>query len=443
MRILVVGNGGREHALLWKLGRDAPSADLYATRPNGGMEPLCTAVPIAPTDVEALAGWAASRQIDLVVVGPEAPLAMGLADRCRKHGVPVFGPSAAAARIEASKAFAKDLMREAGVPTAAYRTFTDAGEAEAYVRERGAPIVVKASGLAAGKGAVVCETVDHAVATARAMLEDRRFGEAGREVVVEDFMEGEELSVFAVTDGEEALLLLPSQDHKRAGEGDTGPNTGGMGAYAPVSLATPGLLVEVRERILLPTLEALAAADAPFRGVLYAGLMLTPDGPSVVEFNCRLGDPEAQAVLPLMDSSLLEPMMAVALGDGLAGSRARWRPGAALTTVLASGGYPGDYPTGLPIRMPADLEDDGDVVVFHAGTRRTEGGLETAGGRVLAVTGLGEDLEAAARRSRQAAASVAFEGMQHRDDIGWRELERQGAARSRPAGSAPSPGATS
>ncbi len=430
MRILVVGNGGREHALLWKLRRDDPSAALYATRPNGGMAPLCTAVPIAPTDVEALAGWAASQRIDLVVVGPEAPLAMGLADRCRKHGVPVFGPSAGAARIESSKSFAKDLMHRAGVATADYRTFTVADEAEAYLRDKGAPIVVKASGLAAGKGAVVCNTVGHAVDAARSMLEDRAFGEAGREVVVEDFMGGEELSVFALTDGEDVVLLLPSQDHKRVGERDTGPNTGGMGAYCPVSLATPELLEDVREHILLPTLRALTENAAPFRGVLYAGLMLTGEGPKVVEFNCRFGDPETQAVLPLMESSLLDLMVAVAEGDGVAGFEPRWRDGAAVTTVLASGGYPGEYEKGLPITVPADLEASGDVVLFHAGTRLEEGRLETAGGRVLAVTGLGATLEEAARRSREGALAIDFPGKHFRSDIGWRELERQGAGRA-------------
>ncbi|HEX9709895.1 MAG TPA: phosphoribosylamine--glycine ligase, partial [Candidatus Thermoplasmatota archaeon] len=246
MRILIVGNGGREHALLWKLRKDHPAAEFHVTRPNGGMAGLAHPLEIAPTDLEALSGWAASRLVDLAVVGPEAPLAAGIADRMRKKGVPVFGPSADAARIESSKAFAKALMESAGVPTAAYRTFTDLAEAEAHVRERGAPVVVKASGLAAGKGAVLCASVEEATDALRRILGERAYGEAGREVVVEELMEGEELSLFGVADGEEVVLLAPSQDHKRVGEGDTGPNTGGMGAYAPVSIATPELMHEAR-----------------------------------------------------------------------------------------------------------------------------------------------------------------------------------------------------
>ena len=425
MRILLVGNGGREHALLWKLRRDAPGATIYATRPNGGMLPLCEPVEIAPTDVEALSGFAASRSIDLTLVGPEAPLAMGLADRFRAKGLPVFGPSKAAARIESSKAFAKDLMREEGVPTADYRTFTDAAAAEAWIRDQGAPIVVKASGLAAGKGAIVCPTVDEAVAAANSMLGDFAYGEAGREVVVEEFMEGEELSIFGVTDGSEVALLMASQDHKRIGEGDTGPNTGGMGAFAPVSIATPQLMTEVRERIFRPVLQGLARRDAPFQGLLYLGLMLTPDGPKVVEFNCRFGDPETQVVLPLLSTSLLDLLMAAVDGQGLERLRPRFLDGAAVTTVVASQGYPGSGPRGLPIDLSA-VSDDG-VVVFHAGTRLGPQGLETSGGRVVACTGWGATLDEAAERSRTAAAAVRFEGAQFRNDIGWRELARGGS----------------
>jgi phosphoribosylamine--glycine ligase len=422
MRILLVGNGGREHALLWKLRRDAPGATIYATRPNGGMLPLCEPVEIAPTDVEALSGFAASRAIDLTLVGPEAPLAMGLADRFRAKGLPVFGPSKAAARIESSKAFAKDLMREEGVPTADYRTFTDAAAAEAWIREQGAPIVVKASGLAAGKGAIVCPTVDEAVSAVHSMLGDFAYGEAGREVVVEAFMEGEELSIFGVTDGSEVALLMASQDHKRIGEGDTGPNTGGMGAFAPVSIATPQLMTEVRERIFRPVLQGLARRDAPFQGLLYLGLMLTPDGPKVVEFNCRFGDPETQVVLPLLESSLLDLLMAAVDGHGLERLRPRFMDGAAVTTVVASEGYPGPGPRGRAIDLSA-VPGDG-VVVFHAGTRSGPHGLETAGGRVVACTGWGTTLSEAAERSRAAAAAVRFEGAQFRNDIGWRELAR-------------------
>jgi len=423
MRILIVGNGGREHALLWKLRRDAPTAEFFATRPNGGMVAHCEPVNLAPTDVEAVAGWAAAHRIDLTVIGPEAPLAAGIVDRFRFKGLPVFGPTKAAARIEASKAYAKDLMRSAGVPTAEYRTFSNLAGAEAYVREHGAPIVVKASGLAAGKGAVVCATVEDALATLRSMLGDLEFGEAGREVVIEECMQGEELSVFALTDGTHSVILVPAQDHKRVGDGDTGPNTGGMGAYAPVSLATADLIQEARAQVFEPTLAALAREGCPFTGLLYAGLMLTKDGIRVVEFNCRFGDPETQVVLPLLESQLLELIATVAEGGSLAGRSARQRRGAAVTTVVAAGGYPGSYQKGKAITIPADLEREG-VTVFHAGTEMSDGRLVTSGGRVLAVTALADTFRAAADESRMAASRIAFEGAFHRSDIGWRERAR-------------------
>jgi phosphoribosylamine--glycine ligase len=424
LRILIVGNGGREHALLWKLKRDAPGAEFHVTQPNGGMVHLAHPLEISPTDVEALSGWAASKKIDLAVIGPEAPLAAGLADRFRKKGVPAFGPLAAAARIEASKAFAKALMERAGVPTAAHRTFGDLAQAETYLAEVGAPVVVKASGLAAGKGVVVAHTEEEARNALRQMMSERVFGESGREVVIEAFMEGEEISLFGVCDGEDALLLLPSQDHKRIGEGDQGPNTGGMGAYAPVSIATPERLEEARAKVFLPTLAALAEEGTPFRGLLYAGLMLTDDGLKVVEFNCRFGDPETQAVLPLLDSSLLDLLSTVAEGGRVAGQELRWRDAAAVTTVVASQGYPGEYVKGHEVRVPDDLEKEGSALLFHAGTARKDGKLIATGGRVLAATGIGATLEEAAERSRGAAEAVELEGKYFRRDIGWRELER-------------------
>jgi phosphoribosylamine--glycine ligase len=423
MRILIVGNGGREHALLWKLRRDAPGASFYATRPNGGMAPLCEAVDIAPGDVEALAGWAAAHRIDLTVVGPEAPLAAGIVDRFRADGLPIFGPTRAAARIEASKAYAKELLRNANVPTAAHRSFTNREGAVDWVREQGAPIVVKASGLAAGKGAVVCMTVDEAVEAIDAMLGTLEFGEAGREIVIEDFMEGEEISVFAVADGKDFVLLQPSQDHKRVGEGDSGPNTGGMGAYAPVSIADAELMAEARTEVIAPTLAALAADGAPFQGLLYAGLMNTAEGLKVVEFNCRFGDPETQVVLPLMESSLLDLLVTVAGGGSLAGRTVETRPAAAVTTVIASGGYPGSYEKGKQITIPEDVETD-DLIVFHAGTTRRGDHLVTSGGRVLAVTAVAPTLPSAAEASRAAAGRIRFDGAFFRGDIGWRERAR-------------------
>lgn len=424
MRILMVGNGGREHTLLWKLKQDAPNAELFATQPNGGMATLAEGVELSPGDTEALAGWAASRSIDLTVVGPEAPLAAGIADRFRAKGLPVFGPSAAAARIESSKAYSKELMRGAGVPTAEFKVFRDLGAAQDHIREQGAPIVVKASGLAAGKGAIVCDTVEKALKAVQEMMEDLRFGEAGREVVVEECMSGEELSVFALTDGNRVLTLLPSQDHKRVGEGDTGPNTGGMGAYAPVSVVSPELVTEVEEKVLVPTLQALAVDGSEFQGLLYAGLMLTRSGPKVVEFNCRFGDPETQAILPLLSSSLLEPIATIAEGGSVEGMEPRWHSGGAVTTVLASQGYPGSYEKGKAIELPAELVQDPDMFVFHAGTRQAGSNLLTSGGRVLAITGLGDTLGDASRKSLVGADAIQFEGKYFRTDIGWREFAR-------------------
>ena len=424
MKILVVGNGGREHAILWKLRQDAPAAELFITRGNGGTGELATALPLDATDTNSIAGWAEAHGVDLTVVGPEAPLADGIADVFERRGLPLFGPKREATAIESSKAFAKDLMREAGVPTAAYETFRDPAKAEAYIRERGAPIVVKASGLAAGKGAVVCMDTEEAVEVAKEMLSGSALGDAGREIVVEEFMPGEELSVLALSDGEHAIPLIPAQDHKRIGEGDTGPNTGGMGAYAPVSIATPDVMRRVQSEILQPTLAAMKARNRPFRGVLYAGLMLTPDGPKVVEFNARFGDPETEVVLPLLASSLLEPMLAIARGESIRGHAFAWRDAAAVTTVLAARGYPGTPEKGQPVTIPDEIRRAEDILVFHAGTRIDDGRLVTSGGRVLAVTAVAPTFEGAAARSREAAEAIQFDGKQYRRDIGWRELKR-------------------
>jgi phosphoribosylamine--glycine ligase len=427
LKILVVGNGGREHALLWKLRRDAPHAELFVTGGNGGTDGLAQSVPLAAAEMQALAGWAEQNGIDLTIIGPEAPLAEGIADHLTNHGLRVFGPGKDAARIESSKAFAKTLMAKYGIPTADFRVFESLGEAEAHVRGLGGPVVVKASGLAAGKGVVVCDTAEEAAAALRDTMAGGAFGAAGEQVVVEERMTGEELSVFALTDGENVIAMLPAQDHKRVGEGETGPNTGGMGAYAPVSPATPALMEQVERDILRPTVAAMAREGHPFRGLLYAGLMLTPTGPRVVEFNCRFGDPETQVVLPLLRSSLLEPMLAIARGESIAGMTLEWHPGAAVTTVLASGGYPGDYATGLPIHLPPEVEGMDDVVVFHAGTRReADGALVTSGGRVMAVTALAPTVAQAAARSRAAAESIEFQGRLLRRDIGWREAAREG-----------------
>jgi phosphoribosylamine--glycine ligase len=428
VKILIIGNGGREHALLHKLHDDAPAAEFFITRGNGGTAALAQAVRLDASDGINLATWAEQNDIALAVCGPEGPLADGIAEQFARRGVPFFGPTQGAANIEASKSYAKKLMRDAGVPTAAFGSFADAEAAEAFIHEHDTPLVVKASGLAGGKGAVICDTVEEALDAARAMLTGSAFGFAGSVIVVEEFLRGEELSVFALTDGTDALLLLPAQDHKRIGEGDSGPNTGGMGAYSPVSIADAPLLERIRNDIILPTLAALAADGDPFRGLLYAGVMLTSDGPQVIEFNARFGDPETQAILPLLESSLLDPMLAIARGESIRGTQLRWRNAAALTTVLAAAGYPGTYPRGEAITIPQAVSDAHDVVVYHAGTALRAGGLVTAGGRVLAVTAVAPDMKTAAERSRWAAAAIEFPGRYYRTDIGWRELARRVAA---------------
>jgi phosphoribosylamine--glycine ligase len=429
MRILVVGSGGREHTLIWKLKQEQPEAQIYAAPGNGGTKALAESVPLKAEEVGGLADFAESREIDLTVVGPEAPLVAGITDAFEGRGLAVFGPSAAAAEIEGSKAFAKALMEVAGVPTAAHSTLSDFGEAERYIRERGAPIVIKASGLAAGKGAIVCQTVDDAVGAARSMMVEKSFGDAGATVVVEDCLVGEELSILYITDGEHALPLIPSQDHKPIGEGDTGPNTGGMGAYAPVSIADAKLVDRVADTVVMPTLAAMKAEDRTFRGVLYCGLMIVDGEPFVIEFNCRFGDPETQAILPLLESSLLEAFEKVAHGESLAGTEFRFSRRAAVCTVLASQGYPGSYEKGKAIEIPGSLADDSDLIVLHAGTRRDpEGQLLTSGGRVLGVVGLGDDVSAAAAKSREGSEAIQFEGKYYRKDIGYREIEREGSA---------------
>lgn len=421
MRILVVGGGGREHALVAALAADDPNHQLHAAPGNPGTAPLATNHPVAADDIDRIADLVDAFAIDLVVVGPEVPLAMGLADRLRDNGRVVFGPGAAAAQIESSKAFAKDVMAAAGVPTARSATFTDLDEALAYVATHPEPLVVKASGLAAGKGAVVCATRDEARTALRDMMGDHRLGNAGDTVVIEAFLVGEELSVFAVTNGHEVRILPPAQDHKRIGEGDTGPNTGGMGAYAPVAIATPELLARVEREVLLPTLRELERRGAPFRGLLYAGLMVHPDGtPNVVEFNCRLGDPETQVVLPLLGPGLTALLDAAARGDAL--PEITVRDGVALTTVLASAGYPESSSKGDAITIPAELP--AGVTVYHAGTAVRDDTLVTAGGRVLAVTAVADSIAEAQHLSREAAERIVFEGKQYRRDIGWREKAR-------------------
>ena len=422
MRLLVVGSGGREHALCWALRRENPDARLYCTPGNPGTAEIATNLPIAADDLDRLADVADMHGIDLTIVGPEAPLAHGLADRLRAEGRLVVGPSAAAAQLEASKAFAKEVMVAAGVPTAASKTFNSLAAALAYVETHPEPLVVKASGLAGGKGAVVCVSRHEARDAVRAMLERGQFGQAGRTVVIEAFLQGEEISVLALTNGRDIEFLPVAQDHKRLLEGDKGPNTGGMGAYSPVALATPELLARVKREVLDPTLEQMHRQSTPFAGVLYAGLMIdTAGAPWVVEFNCRLGDPEAQVVLPLVSAGLTDAFLKVA--QAKAPSRLSISDQAAVTTVLASRGYPDAPEKGAAIVMPDSLPEG--VMIFHAGTTRgPDGSLRAGAGRVLTATAMSTSFAEAQRRSRAAAEAVRFDGKVFRRDIGWREASR-------------------
>lgn len=428
MKVLLVGNGGREHAIAWKLTRDDPSVDLICASGNAGISEIAECIPVKPDDVKSLLGFAKRAEVDLTFVGPEAPLAMGIVDAFRDEGQAIFGPTKAAAEIETSKQFAKTLMMDAGVPTATASHHTSVDDALKAIANRAAPMVIKASGLAAGKGVVIARSSEEAERAIYMMLEDHAFGEAGNDILIEEYMEGEELSLFVVTDGTNFLPMIPVQDHKRLFDGDLGPNTGGMGAYSPVSVASPTIVTAALERIVEPTLAALRAAGRPFTGLLYAGLMLTDDGPKVVEFNCRFGDPETEALLPLMKSSLLETALLLARGGSLADAPGfTWEQRFAVTTVLASHGYPDSARKGDAIRLPASPKG---LYVFHAATARDRdtGELITSGGRVLAITGTGASIEEAAKCSRDYAARVSFDGKQFRRDIAWRELERNAGA---------------
>ncbi len=426
MRILIVGSGGREHALAWGLAQSPEHPELFIAPGNAGTERLGQNVPVAADDLDGLLALARERGVDLTIVGPEQPLVAGLVDRFVAAGLPVVGPTAAAARLEGSKAFAKAFMRRHNIPTAPFRTFGrgEHAQAMAYLEEVGAPVVVKASGLAAGKGAVVCATEAEAREALDAMMRDGQFGAAADEVVIEAFMEGEEASVFVLSDGKDYVLLPTAQDHKRVGEGDTGPNTGGMGAYAPAPVVTEEVLARVCWEIVEPTLAGMAAEGHPYRGILYVGLMITPGGPRVVEYNCRLGDPEAQVVIPLLQEKTLELFQALAHGRlGTVVTPAV--SGASACVVLASRGYPGPYDKGLPIEGIEAAESIDGVVVMHAGTRREASGrLVTAGGRVLAVTARGNDLADALDRAYRGVEAIHFEGMHYRRDIGQKGLRR-------------------
>jgi phosphoribosylamine--glycine ligase len=426
MKVLVVGAGGREHALVWKLSQSPLIKKIFAAPGNAGMTRLAECLPIAADKTVELADFAVSNGIDLTVVGPEGPLVHGIVDYFKERRLTIFGPTKAAARLEGSKAFAKQMMEKYGLPTARFNLFTDLKEALAHLEKCSIPVVVKADGLAAGKGAIVAQTREEAIHALTSMLKEKLFGEAGSKVVIEEFLEGEEVSVLAVVDGTNLVLLEPSQDHKRALDGDQGPNTGGMGAYSPVPMVTPRMMGQIRGKVFEPMVRGMAEQGTPFHGILNAGLMLTADGPKVLEFNVRFGDPETQALLPRLKSDLAELLLAAAQGN-LQGVRPVWDSRAAACVVLASQGYPGKYDMGREITGLKEIEDLPETLLFHAGTKHEGDHWLTVGGRVFSCVGLGDTLEQALERAYAAAEKIKFEGKHFRKDIGARAL----AARAR------------
>jgi phosphoribosylamine--glycine ligase len=431
MKVLIIGGGGREHALCWKAARSAAVRQVYVAPGNAGTarEPGVENVPIAADDLDALAAFARDRAIDLTIVGPEGPLVAGIVDVFSGAGLRCFGPSRAAAALEGSKSFSKDFLARRGIPTAAYGTFTELDAAVAYIRGRGAPIVVKADGLAAGKGVVVATDAEQAVAAATDMLSANRFGEAGHRIVVEEFLRGEEASFIVLCDGRTAVPLAASQDHKARDDGDRGPNTGGMGAYSPAPVVTPDVHRRIMEEVIVPTMRGMADEGCPYTGFLYAGLMIAPDGsPRVLEFNCRLGDPETEPLLMRLRGDLVQLCAAASDGE-LDGRAVDWDPRTALGVVLAAEGYPGEVRKGDPIEG-LDQTFAPDVKVFHAGTAERDGTVITAGGRVLCVTALGDDVESARRLAYDAAGRIHWRGRFFRSDIGHRAIGRESGGRS-------------
>jgi phosphoribosylamine--glycine ligase len=425
MNVLVIGSGGREHALAWKAAQSAAVTTVYVAPGNAGTasEPGVENVDIAPGDFAALADFCESSGVGLTIVGPEAPLVDGIVDYFGERGLRCFGPSAAAAQLEGSKAFTKDFLARHGIPTAAYENFTELEPALAYLRERGAPIVVKADGLAAGKGVIVAESLDQAEEAVRDMLSGNAFGEAGCRVVIEDFLEGEEASFIVMVDGEHVLPMATSQDHKRIGDGDTGPNTGGMGAYSPAPVVTEAVYQRIMEEVINPTVAGMAADGMPYTGFLYAGLMIAADGsPRVIEFNCRFGDPETQPIMMRLKSDLCQ-LCNAALDGQLANTQADWDIRASMGVVMAAGGYPGSYGKGFEIRG-LETADSDTAKVFHAGTANAGDKIVTSGGRVLCVTALGETIAAARDAAYEAVAKIDWDGVVFRRDIGWRAIGR-------------------
>jgi len=423
MNILVVGGGGREHALVWKLVNDSRRPKVFCAPGNAGTASLATNLGIGAEDIPALVKWARANRPDLVVVGPEAPLCAGLVDLLEKEGIKAFGPSRTAAQLEGSKVFAKDIMVAAGVPTARASMFTDAGQALEFVHSIGAPLVIKAEGLAAGKGVTVCATVAEAERAVRESLVDGVFGAAGHRILVEEFLEGEEASIMALADGRRVVILAPVQDHKRAYDNDEGPNTGGMGTYSPAPVVTPDMYPAIERDVFGPTLAELERRGIGYKGVLYAGLMMTKAGPKVLEFNCRFGDPETQVILPRVAGDLV-PALEACVDGTLRPELVTWREEACVCVVMAAGGYPGTYRKGDEIRGLREAAALKDTMVFHAGTALREGRVVTSGGRVLGVTALGRDLKDAVDRAYEAVTRIGFDGAMYRTDIAAKAFRR-------------------
>ncbi len=419
MKILVIGGGGREHALVWKLSQ--AENEIYCAPGNGGIAQLAQCEKVNSEDIPALLRLATQLKVDLVVVGPEAPLVLGVVDEFQKNRIPIFGPPKAAARLEGEKKFAKELMQKYNIPTAPFEIFTDEKSAKNYIETQTTPIVVKVSGLAAGKGAMVCLTKESAFSAIERALVQKEFGKAGEVIIIEQYLKGEEASIIALTDGKTIKALIPSQDHKPLLDGDQGPNTGGMGAYAPAPVVNEELIKKIEKKIFTPLLKAFQQESIEYRGVIYAGIMITQSEPYVLEFNCRFGDPETQAILPLLTSDLTEIMFATINGN-LASWEIKWQEGYALCVVAAAAGYPGKYEKGKEIT--GNLTNQNDVLIFHAGTERKNNKFYTAGGRVLGVTGIGATLRQAKTKAYQALKQIKFEGIYYRTDIGDKGIFR-------------------
>ena len=419
MQVLVIGGGGREHALVWKIKQSPRVEKIFCAPGNAGTAEIAENIPIAADDIKGLLEFALQKEIGLTVVGPEQPLVKGIVDRFEEKGLRIFGPNARAAELEGSKSFSKDIMKKYGLPTAEYKTFNSADSAAKYIENKNCPLVVKADGLAAGKGVLLCQTADEALAAVDSIMGKRSFGEAGNQIVVEEFLEGEEVSVLAFSDGQTVLLMDSAQDHKAAYDGDKGPNTGGMGAYSPAPIFTETMRQKVRDKIMLPMIRAMQQEGRPYKGILYAGLMLTKTGPQILEFNARFGDPETQPLLVRMDSDII-PIFEACIDGTLDKCPLQWKNESSVCVVMAAKGYPDSYEKGKPISGLKDANALPGVVVFHAGTKEQDGEVLTQGGRVLGVTAIGEDTATAISRAYEAVEKIEWDGIHYRKDIGHR-----------------------